>query len=769
MLRRFPVVVALLFAVARAAAAQDAHGTVRDSASGTPIAGVVVVVSSATGTTLGRTITSDRGAYRIAIPAYAAQLDFLRIGFRPIKLAVPTPAARSADFDVKMTSLASLLSDVRVGANPRCDARPDREDAHSLWQQARAALMSSVVARERAPVALTHLAYERAMDAIGVNVQHQVVRLEAASATPSSFFAVRSATDFVRSGFRANVNGRQTYYSPDADVMLDDAFANGYCFQIAKPVATRATQIGLEFEPASRQRGRVDIVGALWIDTTTRSLAELEFRYVGVDERSAALGTGGRVSFRTLANGVIVIDRWSLRLVGSPDAEASPTGAGVQRLFMVREVGGELAHATWEGNGGWASSLGRARIRVLDAQGEPAQGIVVGLNATDYRAITNSEGYADIEDLAPGPYSAFIVDPKLATLGITLPTAARFEARRGTLSLLNTVRPTAEEFVGKICEERGFSVRSNMLLARVTTEDGRPVSDVSWNVIRRPVKGPSITTGGTSTDDNGTFLVCDRLAYGESDRIQLFRGGQRVADVEARILDRLTVTRVVVPPARTERVVAAGNPASPSFQLAGVVRDSLTGSVVANATVSLRETPYLTETDSGGQFRFASLEARQYTLEVRTPWLDSLGTLKRLTVSATESLDALTVYLPTENQIAAAMCGAVDVPGVVVGRVDTHADGASPAVMRVIVEWAEQTGAGTGAATTRQRRIAADADARGTFRLCGVPLDTPLSLHAEPSESGARASEGSARTALQLSSTRRILRADLSVRRPPNH
>lgn len=768
MVSRFPVVVALLVSIARAAAAQDAHGTVRDSASGIPIAGVVVVISSATGTTLGRTITSDRGVYRIAVPAYAAHLDFLRIGFRPINLPVPAATALATEFDVKMTSLASLLSDVRVGANPRCDARPDREDAHSLWQQARAALMSSVVARERAPVALTHLAYERAMDVIGVNVLHQVVRLESASATPSSFFAVRSATDFVRAGFRANVNGRQTYYSPDADVMLDDAFANGYCFQIARPVATRATQIGLEFEPANRQRGRVDIVGALWVDTTTRSLVELEFRYVGVDERSAALGTGGRVSFRTLANGVIVIDRWSLRLVGSPEAEASPNGAGVQRLFTVREVGGELAHATWQGNGGWASSLGRARIRVTDAQGEPAAGIVVGLTATDYRAITDADGYADIEDLAPGPYTVFIVDQKLATLGITLPTTARFDSRRGTLSLLNTLRPTAEEFVSKICEERGFSTRSNMLLARVTTEDGRPVSDVSWNVIRRPVKGPSITTGGTSTDDNGTFLVCDRLAYGESDRIQLFRGGQRVADVEARILDRLTVARVVVPPASSERVVASVNPSAASYQLVGVVRDSSTGAAVANATVSLRETSYLTETDSSGQFRFASLDPRQYTLEVRTPWLDSLGTLKRLAVSATESLDALTVYLPTENQIAAAMCGAVEVPGVVVGRVDTHNDDASPAVMRVVVEWAEKSGAGTGAAVSRQRRIAAEADARGTFRLCGVPLDTPLSLHAEPSEAGTRPVEASARTALQLSSSRRILRADLLVRRPPN-
>ena len=621
-----------------------------------------------------------------------------------------------------------------------------------------------MVARERTRVALTHLAYERALDAIGVGILSQVVRLEAATGLASSFFAVRSATNFVRVGFRANIDGRQTFYSPDADVMLDDAFANGYCFHLAKPVATRSAQIGLEFEPANRQRGRVDIAGALWIDTTTRSLHDLDFRYLGVDQRAEALGTGGRVSFRTLANGVVVIDRWSLRLVGAPDAERS---GGVQQVFAVREVGGELAHAIWENGGKWSSNLGRARIRVLDAAGGPAMGIVVGLTATDYRGITDDDGYANIEDLAPGPYTAFIVDPKLATLGLTLPTSARFESRRGALALLNTLRPTADAFAEKACEQRGFPATSNILLARVTTEDGRPITDVSWNVIRRPAKGPSITIGGASPDDNGVFFVCDRLVYGESDRVQISRGGRRIADSEVRIADRLTVLRIVVPAARAEPTRAAVITA-PSYQLIGILRNSVTGAAVSNATVSLRDTPHLIETDSTGQCHFLSLTAREHVLEVRTPWLDSLGTLKRLAASASESRDTLTVFLPTDDQLAEAMCGGVNAPGVVVGRIDVPINDVSPSSMRVIVEWAEKSGAGGGATVTIQRRISADADARGTFRLCGVPIDTPHSLHAEPSEAGGRTVAGTARAAVQLSASRRILRADLIVRRSPN-
>ena len=764
MLTRVCVAAALLVMVAHRVAAQDARGTVLDSASGTPIAGVVVVVSTATGTTLGRTITNDRGSYSIALPPSATRLDFLRIGFRPRSLALPWPVSAVAPFDMTMVSLPSLLSGVRVSANPQCKGRPDREDAHALWQQARAALMASVVARERTRVALTHLAYERAMDAIGVGVLSQVVRLETATELSSSFFAVRSATNFVRSGFRANIDGRETFYSPDADVMLDDAFANGYCFHLAKPVATRKAQIGLEFEPANRQRGRVDIAGALWIDTTTRSLHDLDFRYLGVDERAEALGAGGRVSFRTLSNGVVVIDRWSLRLVGAPDANLA---GGVQQVFTVREVGGELAHAIWENGGKWSSNLGRARIRVLDAAGGPAMGIVVGLTATDYRGITDDDGYANIEDLAPGPYTAFIVDPKLATLGLTLSTSARFESRRGSLALLNTLRPTADAFAEKACEQRGFPATSNILLARVTTEDGRPVTDVSWNVIRRPAKGPSITIGGASPDDNGVFFVCDRLVYGEFDLVQISRSGRRIAETEVRIADHLTVLRVVVPAAKAAPTSAAVITA-PSYQLIGIVRDSVTGAAVSNATVSLRDTPHLVETDSTGQFQFPSLTAREYMLEVRTSWLDSLGTLKRLVASASESHDTLTVFLPTDDQLAAAMCGGVSAPGVVVGRVDVPINDVSASSMRVIVEWAERSGAGSGAAVTIQRRISAAADARGTFRLCGVPLDTPLSLHAEPSDASGRTAAETARAAVQLSASRRIMRADLIVRRSPN-
>ena len=134
MLLRFPFVCALLAALARAAAAQDVNGTVLDSASGIPIAGAVVIIMSAAGTTMGRTITSERGRYRLAVSADAERLQFLRIGFRPLTVPVPTPVMRAAPFDARMTSLASLLSDVRVGANRQCGPHPDREDAHALWK-----------------------------------------------------------------------------------------------------------------------------------------------------------------------------------------------------------------------------------------------------------------------------------------------------------------------------------------------------------------------------------------------------------------------------------------------------------------------------------------------------------------------------------------------------------------------------------------------------------------------------------------------------------
>src|SRR5439155_11300773 len=201
-----------------------------------------------------------------------------------------------------------------------CPSGPDRGAALALLHQARAGLLATVVARETNPATVTLLRFERVMDANSDRIARQKVRIESVTSAVGSFSATHTAMDFVRRGFMRDSAGLHTFLGPDADVLLEDGFATGYCFHLAKADAAHRDQVGLAFAPANPHRGRVDIVGSLWIDTVARALRTIEFRYVGFDNDVVeGFSPGGRVSFKEIPNGVVLIDRWWLRIVGAAD------------------------------------------------------------------------------------------------------------------------------------------------------------------------------------------------------------------------------------------------------------------------------------------------------------------------------------------------------------------------------------------------------------------------------------------------------------------
>ena len=56
------------------------------------------------------------------------------------------------------------------------------------------------------------------------------------------------------------------------------------------------------------------------------ALRDLEFRYVGLDKQVSALAPGGRLSFREVANGITLVDRWALRLVSGRNSSCPRSG-----------------------------------------------------------------------------------------------------------------------------------------------------------------------------------------------------------------------------------------------------------------------------------------------------------------------------------------------------------------------------------------------------------------------------------------------------------
>src|SRR5690349_15997847 len=148
---RTSLIAALLLlatAAIRALPAQILRGTVRDSASNAPIPGAVLVLLDSSGASLGRNITNERGQYTIALHPAMRRVQVLRIGFRPRTVRIPDAVDGVAQLDLALPVIPRLLESFSVIDQPNCPRREGRPQAFALWEQARAALLAVVVARD---------------------------------------------------------------------------------------------------------------------------------------------------------------------------------------------------------------------------------------------------------------------------------------------------------------------------------------------------------------------------------------------------------------------------------------------------------------------------------------------------------------------------------------------------------------------------------------------------------------------------------------------
>ncbi len=572
----FAVLLALV--AASIAQSQEVRGSVRDSASRQPIAGAVLMLLDSSGSVLGRNISDERGQYRIALSSGIRRMRVQRIGFRRREVEIPPATNGIAQLDIAMMAIPMLLEPVRVSANPSCARRDDDAAAFALLEQARSGLLATLVAREAKPPALVRYTFERAMDGTTDRARTMTVQKDSVGRTITSFSAVHSAADFVRRGFVDDDAREQTFFAPDAEVLLDSAFANGYCFRVVRSGRERggANQIGLGFVAADRKRGRVDVDGVLWIDTVARALRDMEFRYAGLDSRVERYRPGGTISFREMPNGAVLIDRWTLRLIGASTDSLPDDGAvraGGRRLrgepasqsgsprFYASESGGELAHARWSDTESWHAALGTLNARVLTVDGQPAVGVSVSLSGTPYRAVSDSTGQVIVRDLVPGPYSIVVIDSALLAIDLTIPTTGTFVAARDSTVATSFVARNADEYVVRRCMDYGrytyAATDSTRVIARITDDGGRPMENVRWQA--RVNSGASATALGDGnswvlipqhgvTGTDGVLQICSpALRHGATIEIEAWRDGTRTT-VRRRLAGRPTVIRIPFEP-----------------------------------------------------------------------------------------------------------------------------------------------------------------------------------------------------------------------------
>ncbi len=569
-----------LSASARQARAQHVSGVVRDSASREPVPSAVVRLFDASNRELERTITGRDGRYRLDALSAGHELRVVRIGFRP-RIVRFQSAARDTTVDIVLAALPTLLEAVKVDDQPKCSRRPDRAAAFALWEQARAALLATVVARESRPPTIVAVTYDRTLDRHGRILRQKVHHDSLPTNRP--FIAGRRVGEFRDDGYADGVASQRTYYGPDADALLDPAFGEGHCFSLREDKSGHPGQIGLVFEPLRDRPGIIDIGGAMWLDVATPALRTIEFRYTNVEPPLADAQTGGFVSFRTATNGLSVIDRWNLHLpsieyvitaqrregpaarVGGATLPSSENSGDRWRVIDAHDVGAVIATAVWPDGSEWQAPLGTLRGRAVRPDSTSGvAGVLVWLMGSDDSTRTAADGSFELRQLLPGPYPLFAAESPADRSAFQQNDSLRIEVDSTVMPPLRLVVPTLAARITTYCEHGPVSgVGSTLLLGNVLLPDA---SNASGATIQAFWGKSALDVGRgfrvrARTDTAGTFHICGLAA----DDTVLIKGVLDSLDAsgEARfrsrrdsLLAHVTV-HLTVPPfrARTMRVV----------------------------------------------------------------------------------------------------------------------------------------------------------------------------------------------------------------------
>ncbi len=553
-------------------------GTVRDATTSAPVAGAVVSLLNDDRAVLRRLVTGATGQFRLERAATGTRIQVLRLGYRPRE--VPVPSLDSA-VTVTIERLPNLLDGVRVVARASCPARADAPAAFGLWEQARTALLSSVVTRDTRAAYMRRYRYVRALDS--ARVARMTVETDTTRAAVTSFSAALTPADFVRNGFVNDSAGERIYYGPDADVLLSDAFLDGYCLRLADVDRHHPERVGVRFTPSRHQRDRTEIDGALWIDTSARTLSHISYDYLVTDGRLRAMRPGGEVVFDEMPNGTVLIDRWSMRLAGfveesipgargvgarlSRGMVVTPQAGAVRLLTVMSETGGAMAEARWLDDATWRGVFGALTLGVRrDASASatsasdggasdtvhPLAGRTVRLVHTPYSAQLDRTGVAQFDELLPGSYNASLEDARLRAIHLTLSVRVPGDVERGATRSATVLLPTAESFVVEHCKRSKQWREGNLplVLARVLANGVHPVRDTRVTMAYESAAGGwQQSTREFTTGADGVATLCAGAAsWGQRVRVIARTADGAVSERVVTLQPTLQVVPMTVPP-----------------------------------------------------------------------------------------------------------------------------------------------------------------------------------------------------------------------------
>ncbi len=361
-LRRL-LLTALLSCIAPAAAAQGVRGVVVTGDS-VPVAGAVVTLLDSLGNVAVTVLSDDAGFFTLRAPGRGTwrlrteAVGFARVTSFPFELAMAEVLQRR----VQLTDATARLRSIDVREASRCDVRPaEGTQIALLWDEARKSLAVAEASVAGAPPV--------AFDYDEIEYDDTFLRVRSVSRTTTVGRAERGyRSDTPRAlrelGYARRVDTTESYFAPDARVLLSDDFAATHCFTLVPDDPTSVRRIGIGFTPVGGRPGRLDVAGVLWLDRQTYALDRVEFRYDPLLSADMPDSTfGGRVSFARLPTGHVVVTRWVLRMpifAAADDGRVARSGQTSQML--IRSERREVVAGV---------KLVRGMARAFDAPPEP--------------------------------------------------------------------------------------------------------------------------------------------------------------------------------------------------------------------------------------------------------------------------------------------------------------------------------------------------------------------------------------------------------------
>ncbi len=497
---------------------QVVRGRLTERASGAPLSGVVVEAFPDSGDQrVGAALSTPDGGYAIRLPGPGRYvLTAKRIGVRRVRTATFTVGAgESVVRDLEIEALLYTLPEVVVTGLATCTGRRDNAlRLASLWEEARTALFASELSLrdERFRAHVTR--YVRELEPENGRIVAET-RSEMAGVVSRPFTSVDPESLSVRGYWWTEADGSVTYYGPDADVLLSDAFVRDHCFYETSRRDRRGL-VGLGFRPVP-ERTLADVVGTLWLDARTFELRHVEFTYSRSIANARSSLVGGEVHFARLPSGAWIVRRWFIRL----PVTARPTSPLAVRQVTapwvlvrpvnlpLREEGGEVA----------AEELVRASTMmsisgvVRDSANRPWEGATLRVAGTRLTAISRASGAFTIDSVPAGNWTVLAEEPGYDSLGIAA-AESRVEVSPGRAARVNLRALNGRGALTRMCPGRPV-VRGQGAL-RVTVRGADDASlvtnlplQVSWTPVGRGGRAGTPVFLQRSTDDTGRLTVCD--------------------------------------------------------------------------------------------------------------------------------------------------------------------------------------------------------------------------------------------------------------------